>query len=788
MTPPGSCTSIPVTGPTFAERFLPDTGTTLSYIPEDAFYAILDYFPDAVPEPGLGYTVDCSHLNDEGTIDFAFGDFTIHVPYREFIFQLPPLFTWESPDVVCVVGAVPSESFFILGDTFLRATYGIYPLNPFSLRSPTNNSATALFSQQEHKIYLAQYENCGTSILSSHRNLAGLVGNCGHRRFPQPEDDPPENAVGAGMYGHPRSPGSSSSTFSSSPSPSATGFGTCRTLSTGTYSPLYPSSTDIVDRHNRRNMFPKPPIQTAGIGKRSLYRPAAASIPAAASLSDDGSDPNTLPWPTGLAISPRNTQTIPESTRHHNSGHARHVSQSTDKHPTTDSEAGISLTATTVEIPAATFPSTTVDGTTITITFAATNTVGTQGGSKDTTTDCGSDSSSSSSDASSDWAGGPWSSYSSLSGSSSEYSWTSTVSMSFPITWTSSDWEPEPSSSEVASSGGEVKSVTYTITGVSTILTTTLVVTLGPSPPETSTFSKITQSEIWTVSSIWNSWSGSSSELSWSTYSSGAPLETPLSISGTDLSSSTSFSWESSTSSDVVTIAVEPSETIIVERSSTTYTIIDGFTESPRPSASDSIWTSDTSPYWPSSSPAGVWTNSSRQATTTVVFTATETETVTAVPTSDIDGYVSTWAWTASDDFSMEVVQTLAPRADPLPNPSQEVDEEKSKLMAKNEDESEKTICVRAMQERRNLVRARAFCRRVLELNAKSSSEDVEHTLPRYLQPGCLAEADADARGASQNIASACKYVIEVADAGIGGNIQNVFDNKTDDVNGDSES
>lgn len=112
-----------MTNGSFTERFLPDTGTTLTYVPEDIFYGILDFFPDAEPVPSYGYVVDCAHLEDLGTIDFTFGDFTIHVPYSDFIFQLAPEIS-DGEGTVCILGAVPASSFFILGDTFLRAAYG----------------------------------------------------------------------------------------------------------------------------------------------------------------------------------------------------------------------------------------------------------------------------------------------------------------------------------------------------------------------------------------------------------------------------------------------------------------------------------------------------------------------------------------------------------------------------------------------------------------------------------------------------------------------------------------
>ncbi|KAK1760136.1 aspartic peptidase domain-containing protein, partial [Echria macrotheca] len=149
VTRPGSCLSVPVTNSSFSERFLPDTGTTMTYLPEEVFYNLLSYFPDAEPVPSYGYVLNCAHLYDEGGyVSFTFDGITIHVPWNQFIFQVPPIFRDEK-DVICILGAVPTDAFFILGDTFLRGAY-------------------ALFRQQEHKVYLAQYSDCGTHVVSSH--------------------------------------------------------------------------------------------------------------------------------------------------------------------------------------------------------------------------------------------------------------------------------------------------------------------------------------------------------------------------------------------------------------------------------------------------------------------------------------------------------------------------------------------------------------------------------------------------------------------------------------------
>lgn len=93
-------------------------------MPDHAFNALLDAFPNATDTEGFGYIVDCSVRDLPGTIDFTFDDFTISVSYADFIFLIPPGPSSGS-EPICLVGAYPSNEIFILGDTFLRSVYGV---------------------------------------------------------------------------------------------------------------------------------------------------------------------------------------------------------------------------------------------------------------------------------------------------------------------------------------------------------------------------------------------------------------------------------------------------------------------------------------------------------------------------------------------------------------------------------------------------------------------------------------------------------------------------------------
>lgn len=86
-----------------------DSGGTLSQLPTSIFNAIMADFPDATPDTsGNGlYSISCSVASQSGTIDFAFGNTIIHVPYHEFI--------WFAESDVCYLGVEVNDEAPVLG-------------------------------------------------------------------------------------------------------------------------------------------------------------------------------------------------------------------------------------------------------------------------------------------------------------------------------------------------------------------------------------------------------------------------------------------------------------------------------------------------------------------------------------------------------------------------------------------------------------------------------------------------------------------------------------------------
>lgn len=93
------------------------TGSTWSYLPSEIAEKLTRDLNASVWEDG-SYQVPCSIKSHPGSVDFAFGNLTIRVPYAEFI--------TEFEGDYCALEVLPKEeqtNSVILGDSFLRSAY-----------------------------------------------------------------------------------------------------------------------------------------------------------------------------------------------------------------------------------------------------------------------------------------------------------------------------------------------------------------------------------------------------------------------------------------------------------------------------------------------------------------------------------------------------------------------------------------------------------------------------------------------------------------------------------------
>ncbi|POS69200.1 candidapepsin-8 [Diaporthe helianthi] len=135
-----------------------DTGSSLCLLPTSVVSSMAEDF-NAKQDASSGLLiVSCSFQNTDGSLDFEFDGVTVSVPFSEFILS--------AGGNQCILGvqAVESNSGItaLLGDTFLRSAY-------------------VVFDQDQNKISMAQYVDCGTNeqvIASGSNGASGFKGEC----------------------------------------------------------------------------------------------------------------------------------------------------------------------------------------------------------------------------------------------------------------------------------------------------------------------------------------------------------------------------------------------------------------------------------------------------------------------------------------------------------------------------------------------------------------------------------------------------------------------------------
>ena len=126
--------SLNLTGGGYGIPVLLDSGTTYTYLPEDLYESLAS-------EVGAQYIagtsiVPCSLRSYTGSIDFGFSGYQIHVNFSELVVDAYDIYgypiTFSDGEQLCFFGIFPdsgSDGSYVLGDTFLRATYLVYDLD-----------------------------------------------------------------------------------------------------------------------------------------------------------------------------------------------------------------------------------------------------------------------------------------------------------------------------------------------------------------------------------------------------------------------------------------------------------------------------------------------------------------------------------------------------------------------------------------------------------------------------------------------------------------------------------
>lgn len=175
LTPPSGETR------SFANSTMPvflDTGSTMTLLPADLAQAVASDFGSSAADASGFYEVSCDMQDVNGTLDFAFAGTTVSVSYRELI-----RYVAGSPPS-CFLGISPSDTFTLLGDTFMRSAYGECSSPDRSSRSfltiANHVIRSVVFDLDDNIVWMTQAANCGSTpaALQSMSVMPTLTGAC----------------------------------------------------------------------------------------------------------------------------------------------------------------------------------------------------------------------------------------------------------------------------------------------------------------------------------------------------------------------------------------------------------------------------------------------------------------------------------------------------------------------------------------------------------------------------------------------------------------------------------
>ncbi|OLL23331.1 putative aspartic-type endopeptidase opsB, partial [Neolecta irregularis DAH-3] len=111
-----------------------DSGSSWNSLPSAILVNLASELGATYSQQLQGYVLkNCDLQFQSGTINFSFGSAIIRVPFDEMIVNVEdsngnPI-TYKNGQPVCQIGALVSNTDFVLGDTFLRSAYVVYDLD-----------------------------------------------------------------------------------------------------------------------------------------------------------------------------------------------------------------------------------------------------------------------------------------------------------------------------------------------------------------------------------------------------------------------------------------------------------------------------------------------------------------------------------------------------------------------------------------------------------------------------------------------------------------------------------
>lgn len=186
-----------------------DSGTTLTYLPEDIGETVLEAF-GATYDNEAGYaTVDCSLADETDLIlAFQFGGSdgpTIQVDMSELVIQ-------DGSDIgfspgggggqttTCAFGVSMSSSTFLLGDTFLRSAYVVYDLDTkvVALAQSNTNSTSSSVTAITSGSAIPGVSSTASAVMASSTSTAVGTTDSGHKSAAMALNIVPLASVGVG--------------------------------------------------------------------------------------------------------------------------------------------------------------------------------------------------------------------------------------------------------------------------------------------------------------------------------------------------------------------------------------------------------------------------------------------------------------------------------------------------------------------------------------------------------------------------------------------------------------
>lgn len=126
-----------------------DTGSSLTYLPDEMVQTIYDAVAAQYDATEGAAYISCSAANSNATMRFTFSEPVIAVAMNELVLDLVTASgkrpTFKDGSDACLFGIAPAGTgTHVLGDTFLRSAYVVYDLanNEISLAQTTFNSTT----------------------------------------------------------------------------------------------------------------------------------------------------------------------------------------------------------------------------------------------------------------------------------------------------------------------------------------------------------------------------------------------------------------------------------------------------------------------------------------------------------------------------------------------------------------------------------------------------------------------------------------------------------------------